>query len=103
MANNYYSLRKNSCLFVKLMHSVDIPRLGSYDHFCFFDHIQQSAKKKDDFAFFIFFTFKSKNTSDSCVEGLTLYYRLEAFDFRRRSSSSHQCLDFVCHLFGEKR
>lgn len=40
MANNYYSLR-------------------SYDHFCFFDHIQQSAKKKDDFAFFIFFTFKS--------------------------------------------
>jgi len=40
MANNYYSLR-------------------SYDHFCFFDHIQQSTKKSDDFAFFIFFTFKS--------------------------------------------
>ncbi|KAI9466817.1 hypothetical protein BJY52DRAFT_1161965 [Lactarius psammicola] len=40
MANNYYSLR-------------------SYDHFCFFDHIQQSTKKSDDFAFFVFFTFKS--------------------------------------------
>ena len=34
-------------------------RLGSYDHFCFFDHIQQSTKKSDDFAFFVFFTFKS--------------------------------------------
>jgi len=40
MANNYYSLR-------------------SYDHFCFFDHIQQSTKRSDDFAFFVFFTFKS--------------------------------------------
>jgi len=68
MANNYYSLRKNSCLFVKLVHSVDIPRLGSYDHFCFFDHISQSTKKSDDFAFFIFFTFKSKYTSDLFVE-----------------------------------
>jgi len=40
MANNYYSLR-------------------SYDHFCFFCHINNSTKKKDDFAFFVFFTFKS--------------------------------------------
>jgi hypothetical protein len=40
MANHYYSLR-------------------SYDHFCFFDHISNSTKKKDDFAFFIFFTFKT--------------------------------------------
>jgi len=40
MANNYYSLR-------------------SYDHFCFFCHISNSTKKKDDFAFFVFFTFKS--------------------------------------------
>ncbi len=39
MANNYYSLR-------------------SYDHFCFFDHINDSKKKKDELAFFIFFTFK---------------------------------------------
>lgn len=33
--------------------------VGSYDHFCFFDHISNSTKKKDEFAFFIFFTFKS--------------------------------------------
>ncbi|KAG8698253.1 hypothetical protein FRC08_006036 [Ceratobasidium sp. 394] len=39
MANTYYSLR-------------------SYDHFCFFCQIENSTKKKDDFAFFIFFTFK---------------------------------------------
>lgn len=39
MANNYYSLR-------------------SYEHFCFFDHINDSKKKKDELAFFIFFTFK---------------------------------------------
>jgi hypothetical protein len=39
MANNYYSLR-------------------SYDHFCFFNQINNSKKKKDEFAFFIFFTFK---------------------------------------------
>lgn len=39
MANNYYSLR-------------------SYNHFCFFDHINDSKKKKDELAFFIFFTFK---------------------------------------------
>ncbi|CAE6528334.1 unnamed protein product [Rhizoctonia solani] len=39
MANAYYSLR-------------------SYDHFCFFCQIENSTKKKDDFAFFIFFTFK---------------------------------------------
>ncbi|KAF8631585.1 hypothetical protein AX15_002335 [Amanita polypyramis BW_CC] len=40
MANNYYSLR-------------------SYDHFCLFDHIKDSTKTSDDFAFFVFFTFKS--------------------------------------------
>jgi len=40
MANNYYSLR-------------------SYDHFCFFDHIRDSTRLSDDFAFFVFFTFKS--------------------------------------------
>lgn len=39
MANNYYSLR-------------------SYDHFCFFCHINDSTKTADNFAFFIFFTFK---------------------------------------------
>jgi hypothetical protein len=39
MANEYYSLR-------------------SYDHFCFFDHISNSTKRMDDYAFFVFFTFK---------------------------------------------
>ncbi|KDN43898.1 hypothetical protein K437DRAFT_257288 [Tilletiaria anomala UBC 951] len=39
MANNYYSMR-------------------SYNHFCFFCQINNSKKKKDEFAFFIFFTFK---------------------------------------------
>ncbi|KAJ7276316.1 hypothetical protein B0H12DRAFT_1227470 [Mycena haematopus] len=34
LANNYYSLR-------------------SYDHFCFFDHISNSTKLSDDFAFFV--------------------------------------------------
>ncbi|OBZ76906.1 hypothetical protein A0H81_03994 [Grifola frondosa] len=33
--------------------------LGSYDHFCFFNHIAASTKRMDDFAFFVFFTFKS--------------------------------------------
>ncbi|KAK0551468.1 Potassium transporter [Tilletia horrida] len=32
--------------------------LNSYDHFCFFQQINNSKKKKDEFAFFIFFTFK---------------------------------------------
>ncbi|WWC59730.1 uncharacterized protein I303_102292 [Kwoniella dejecticola CBS 10117] len=39
MANDYYSFR-------------------AYDNFCLFCHIEGSTKKKDDFAFFIFFTFK---------------------------------------------
>lgn len=39
LANSYYSLR-------------------SYDHFCFFNHISSSTKRMDDFAFFVFFTFK---------------------------------------------
>lgn len=32
----------------------------SYDHFCFFCQINNSKKKKDEFAFFIFFTFKGQ-------------------------------------------
>lgn len=39
IANNYWSLK-------------------SYDHFCFFCQINSSRKKKDEFAFFVFFTFK---------------------------------------------
>ncbi|TFY83825.1 hypothetical protein EWM64_g199 [Hericium alpestre] len=60
MANLYYSLR-------------------SYDHFCFFNHISDSTKKKDDFAFFVFFTFKSwkrlllADGPRQAINGLTLY------------------------------
>jgi len=60
MANHYYSLR-------------------SYDYFCFFDHISNSTKKKDDFAFFIFFTFKSwkrlllSDGPRQTINALTLY------------------------------
>jgi len=39
IANDYYSLR-------------------SYDNFCLFCHIDNSTKRADDFAFFIYFTFK---------------------------------------------
>ncbi|KAF5369777.1 hypothetical protein D9758_001155 [Tetrapyrgos nigripes] len=60
MANNYYSLR-------------------SYDHFCFFDHISNSTKTSDDFAFFVFFTFKSwkrvllADGPRQTINALTLY------------------------------
>ncbi|KAF8665809.1 hypothetical protein AX16_000252 [Volvariella volvacea WC 439] len=60
MANNYYSLR-------------------SYPHFCFFDHISNSTKLSDDFAFFIFFTFKSwkrvllADGPRQTINALTLY------------------------------
>jgi hypothetical protein len=60
MANRYYSLR-------------------SYDHFCFFDHICNSTKRKDEFAFFIFFTFKSwkrlllSDGPRQTINALTLY------------------------------
>jgi hypothetical protein len=60
MANNYYSLR-------------------SYDHFCFFDHISNSTKLSDDFAFFVFFTFKSwkrlllADGPRQTINGLILY------------------------------
>ena len=62
MANHYYSLRKSLSNFINncIIHPI---RLGSYDHFCFFDHISNSTKKKDEFAFFIFFTFKSALSS----------------------------------------
>ncbi|PWN19288.1 hypothetical protein BCV69DRAFT_251608, partial [Microstroma glucosiphilum] len=60
MANNYYSLR-------------------SYDHFCFFSQINNSTKKKDEIAFFIFFTFKGwkrlvvADGPRQVINGLTLY------------------------------
>jgi len=60
MANKYYSLR-------------------SYDHFCFFDHIKDSAKTSDDFAFFVFFTFKNwkrlilSDGPRQTINGFTVY------------------------------
>jgi hypothetical protein len=60
MANHYYSLR-------------------SYDHFCFFEHISNSTKLSDDFAFFVFFTFKSwkrlllADGARQTINALTLY------------------------------
>ncbi|KAH9943337.1 uncharacterized protein BXZ73DRAFT_40318 [Epithele typhae] len=60
MANKYYSLR-------------------SYDHFCLFDHISASTKRMDDFAFFVFFTFKSwkrilfADGPRQSINALTLY------------------------------
>ncbi|TRM67960.1 hypothetical protein BD626DRAFT_394366 [Schizophyllum amplum] len=60
MANHYYSLR-------------------SYDCFCFFDHISNSTKTSDDFAFFVFFTFKSwkrvllADGPRQTINALTLY------------------------------
>ena len=60
MANNYYSLR-------------------SYNHFCFFEHITDSTKTIDDFAFFVFFTFKSLSFSPPAPRTPTDYpRRLEA-------------------------
>ncbi|OAV93610.1 hypothetical protein PTTG_02984 [Puccinia triticina 1-1 BBBD Race 1] len=60
MANNYYSIK-------------------SYDHFCFFSQINNSKKKKDDFAFFVFFTFKGwkrlllADAPRQVINGITLY------------------------------
>lgn len=59
MANNYYSLSECSVLVAK---RVNLYFLGSYDHFCFFSHISDSTKRMDDFAFFVFFTFKSTHS-----------------------------------------
>lgn len=60
LKNNYYSIK-------------------SYDHFCFFSQINNSKKKKDDFAFFVFFTFKGwkrlllADAPRQVINGLTLY------------------------------
>jgi hypothetical protein len=48
--------------------SQDWYSMRSYDHFCFFCQIDNSKKKKDEFAFFIFFTFKGTPQSSSPPE-----------------------------------
>jgi len=67
MANNYYSLR-------------------SYDYFCFFDHISNSTKTSDDFAFFVFFRVQ----------------KLEAVVVSGYPTSSHQRPHFVRRLARQK-
>lgn len=68
MANDYYSLK-------------------SYNHFCFFSQINNSKKKKDEFAFFVFFTFKGwkrlllADGPRQVINGLTLYSFGEAFNW----------------------
>ncbi|SCV72377.1 BQ2448_3914 [Microbotryum intermedium] len=53
--------------------------LRSYDHFCFFCQIDNSKKKKDEFAFFVFFTFKGwkrlvlADGPRQVINGITLY------------------------------
>jgi hypothetical protein len=61
LAHDYYSLSESIHLLVFQQTSC---LLGSYDHFCFFEHISNSTKLSDDFAFFVFFTFKSRFTVD---------------------------------------
>lgn len=68
MANDYYSIR-------------------SYNHFCFFCQINNSKKKKDELAFFIFFTFKGwkrllvADGPRQVINALTLYALAEASNF----------------------
>ena len=71
MANNYYSLSKYSVSLNRLLFNAS---KGSYDHFCFFERINNSTKRMDDFAFFVFFTFKSnlKQSNKSKLQILTL-------------------------------
>ncbi|GAA5822155.1 hypothetical protein JCM5353_006251 [Sporobolomyces roseus] len=53
--------------------------LRSYNHFCFFCQIDNSKKKKDEFAFFIFFTFKGwkrlllADAPRQVINAITLY------------------------------
>lgn len=64
---------------------------GSYDNFCLFCQIESSSKKKDDLAFFIFFTFKGKFffLIHQSPTWLTLS-RLETVTPCRRAPSIHQ-------------
>lgn len=61
--------------------------MKSYDHFCFFSQINNSKKKKDEFAFFVFFTFKGwkrlllADAPRQVINALTLYSFGKAFNF----------------------
>lgn len=59
MANSFYSLSEYGFPRQLRKNMISLTtREESYDHFCFFSQIENSTKKKDDFAFFVFFTFK---------------------------------------------
>lgn len=56
IANDYYSFSTFPHLIPRQWKLT--PRIENYDNFCLFCHIDSSTKRKDDFAFWIFFTFK---------------------------------------------
>ncbi|KAH7105380.1 hypothetical protein BKA62DRAFT_689482 [Auriculariales sp. MPI-PUGE-AT-0066] len=93
MANSYYSLR-------------------SYDHFCFFCQINDSTKTTDNFAFFVFFSFKEwkrlllADGPRQAINALTLYaiylskQDLGPWDkFEKYSSNTTTTLLLVSTLF----
>lgn len=83
MANHYYSLR-------------------SYDHFCFFDHISNSTKRMDDYAFFVFFTFKGwkrlllADGPRQAINAITLY----SFYLSKQDSKNNEWDDFSKYFKG---
>lgn len=58
MANDYYAFSENRLL--PRLRNAFADFAESYDNHCLFSQISSSTKKKDDFAFWIFFTFKGK-------------------------------------------
>lgn len=67
--------RMTIILFVSLLKAENAKLIkiqGSYDNFCLFCQIESSSKKKDDLAFFIFFTFKGKPLLNSSIGTLRL-------------------------------
>lgn len=70
--------RDISYAFTNVM-SQDYYSMRSYNHFCFFCQIDNSKKKKDEFAFFIFFTFKGwkrlllADAPRQAINAITLY------------------------------
>ena len=88
MANHYYSLRAYNAS-PGYSDTYSVPS-GSYDCFCFFDHISNSTKTSDDFAFFVFFTFKSKSHIRYPILPTNQNSRLEAVAFGRWSASDDQ-------------
>lgn len=70
--------------------------MKSYNHFCFFCQINNSKKKKDEFAFFVFFTFKGwkrlllADAPRQVINGLTLYSFGKAVNFTTNLSAYYE-------------